>query len=110
MICKARSCAQLTGMIDADLVPIAHVLGSFQLGRVSHEMITCTTLGNMAAETHTVHVNIHGAGQNSRALLLRVLRSVRAAAPANRRPRVQAYVGRERCATVECGHRFGATL
>ena len=42
MICKARSCAELTGMIDADHVPISHVIGSLQLDDFFHENITST--------------------------------------------------------------------
>ena len=42
MICKARSCAKLTGMIDADHVPISHVSGSLQLDDFFHENITST--------------------------------------------------------------------
>ena len=45
MICKARSCKKLTGMIDADHVPISHVSGSLQLGRILHEVITFSILG-----------------------------------------------------------------
>ena len=41
-ICKARPCAKLTGMIDADLVPISHVSGSHQTGRIFHEVIIFT--------------------------------------------------------------------
>ena len=44
MICKVRSFATLVGMIDSDLMPIAHVLGSFQLGRILHEVIIFTML------------------------------------------------------------------
>ena len=44
MICKARSCKKLTGMIDTDIVPIAHVSDSFQLGRIFHEVIIFTIL------------------------------------------------------------------
>ena len=43
-ICKARSCAKLTGMIDADHVPISHVSGSHQVGRIFHEEIIFTML------------------------------------------------------------------
>ena len=39
MLWKSRPCAKLTGMIDADHVPIGHVSGSHQLGYFSHEMI-----------------------------------------------------------------------
>jgi len=44
MICKARPCEKLTGMIDADLVPISHVSGSHQLGRTFHEVIIFTVI------------------------------------------------------------------
>ena len=39
IISKARPCAKLTGMIEADLAPISHVSGSHQLGRTLHEVI-----------------------------------------------------------------------
>ena len=45
MIWKARPCRKLTGMIDADLIPISHVSNSHQLGRVLHEVITFTVGG-----------------------------------------------------------------
>ena len=44
MIWKARPCGKLTGMIDADLVPISHVSGSHQIGRILHEVIIFTML------------------------------------------------------------------
>ena len=44
MICKARPCGKLTGIIDADLVPINHVRGSHQVGRILHEEIIFTML------------------------------------------------------------------
>ena len=44
MIWKARPCGKLTGMIDADLVPISHVSGSHQLGRTFHEVIIFTII------------------------------------------------------------------
>ena len=40
MLCKARSCAELTGTIDSDHVPISHVSGSLQLDHFFHENIT----------------------------------------------------------------------
>ena len=43
-ICKARPCVMLTGMIDADLVPISHVSGSHQIGRILHEVTIFTML------------------------------------------------------------------
>ena len=58
MICKARSCAQQVSMLDTDHVSIAHVLGSFQTGRILHDVITSTTIGNMAADVCTVHENV----------------------------------------------------
>ena len=39
MIWKARPCRKLTGMIDADHVPISHVSSSHQIGRILHEVI-----------------------------------------------------------------------
>ena len=42
MICKAHSCAKLTGMIDADHMPISHVSGSLQLDHFFHDNITST--------------------------------------------------------------------
>ena len=42
IISKARPCAKLTGMIDTDHVPISHVSGSHQAGRIFHEVIIFT--------------------------------------------------------------------
>ena len=44
IISKVRPCANLTGMIEADLVPISHVSGSHQLGRALHEVIIFTII------------------------------------------------------------------
>ena len=44
MIWKARPCGKLNGMIDADLVPISHVSGSHQVGRIFHEEVIFTVL------------------------------------------------------------------
>ena len=44
MIWKARPCGKLTGMIDADLVPISHVSLSHQVDRIFHEEIIFTML------------------------------------------------------------------
>ena len=44
IISKARPCAKLTGMIEADLAPISHVSGSHQLGRTLHEVIIFTII------------------------------------------------------------------
>ena len=44
IISKARPCANLTGMIEADLAPISHVSGSHQLGRTLHEVIIFTII------------------------------------------------------------------
>ena len=44
MICKARPCGKLTGVVDADLIPISHVSGSDQFGRILHEVIIFTML------------------------------------------------------------------
>ena len=43
-ICKARPCAKLTAMIDDDRVPISHVSGSHQIGRIFHEVIIFTII------------------------------------------------------------------
>ena len=43
-ISKACPCAKLTGMIDADLVPISHVSLSHQVDRIFHEEIIFTML------------------------------------------------------------------
>ena len=43
MISKARPCAKLIGMIDADHVPIRHVTGSLQVDRIVHGDLTSTT-------------------------------------------------------------------
>ncbi len=56
MICKARPFEKRTGMINTYTVPIAHVSGSHQLGRIFLEMIIITTLGNRLAEMCTAHV------------------------------------------------------
>ena len=44
IISKARPCAKLTGMIEADLAPISHVSGSHKLGRTFHEVIIFTII------------------------------------------------------------------
>ena len=44
IISKARPCANLTGMIEADLAPTSHVSGSHQLGRAFHEVIIFTII------------------------------------------------------------------
>ena len=44
IISKVRPCANLTGMIEADLAPISHVSGSHQVGRILHEEIIFTVL------------------------------------------------------------------
>ena len=44
IISKVRPCANLTGMIEADLAPISHVSGSHQLGRTLHEVIIFTII------------------------------------------------------------------
>ena len=44
IISKVRPCANLTGMIEADLAPISHVSGSHQLGRALHEDIIFTII------------------------------------------------------------------
>ena len=42
IISKVRPCANLTGMIEADLEPVSHVSGSHQLARTMHEVIIFT--------------------------------------------------------------------
>ena len=44
IIFKVRPCANLTGMIEADLALISHVSGSHQLGRTIHEVIIFTII------------------------------------------------------------------
>ena len=44
MIARRVHAEKLTGMIDADLVPISHVSGSHQLGRTFHEVIIFTII------------------------------------------------------------------
>ena len=53
-ICKARSCAKLACMIDADLVAIDHVSGSHRTGRVLHEVITFSTVVRCLHESCTL--------------------------------------------------------
>ena len=53
-ICKARPCAKLACVINADLVAIGHVSGSHQLGRVLHEVITICILGRCLHESCTL--------------------------------------------------------
>ena len=43
MISKARPCAKLVGMIDADRVPTRHVTGSLQIVHIVHDDLTSTT-------------------------------------------------------------------
>ena len=45
MIFKAHPSTKLTGMINADLVPIGHVSSSHQLDLTLHEMIIFTIRG-----------------------------------------------------------------
>ena len=45
MICKAASCDKRLCMIDTDHVAICNVSGRHQLGRVLHEVITLSNLG-----------------------------------------------------------------
>ena len=44
IIFKARPCANLTGMIEADLELINHVSGSNQISRPLHEVIIFTII------------------------------------------------------------------
>ena len=46
MIFKPQSCAKLTGMIDADLMPINHVSSSHKLDGSLHEVIIIGILGH----------------------------------------------------------------
>ena len=46
IISKVRPCANLTGMIEADLVLISHVSSSHQLDRSFHEVVTVGMLGH----------------------------------------------------------------
>ena len=43
---KSDPCFKRTGMIEFHHVPISHVTGSLQKGRVFHEVITFTTVGH----------------------------------------------------------------
>ena len=54
MICKARSCAKLLGMIDVYHEPIGQVSGSHQLGRTLHEKITFFTCGHGLGKQRTM--------------------------------------------------------
>ena len=45
MICEVRPCAKLACIFDADFMAVGHVSGIFHLGRVMHEVITFTVLG-----------------------------------------------------------------
>ena len=45
MICKTASCDKRLCMIDTDHVAIGNVSGSHQLGRILHEVITLSNLG-----------------------------------------------------------------
>ena len=56
MIFKPRSCKKLTGIINKDRVPINHVNGSLQIGRIMHEMIMLAILGDGCSARCTAHV------------------------------------------------------
>ena len=49
--CKAASFDKRLCMIDVDHVAIGHVIGSHQLGRVLHEVVTFTDLGRRLRES-----------------------------------------------------------
>ena len=48
---QAAPCVKLACMINIDLVAICNVSGSHQLGRVLHEMITFSVLGERLQES-----------------------------------------------------------
>ena len=52
--CKAASFDKRFCMIDVDHVAIGHVIGSHQLGRVLHEMISFCILGDRLRESCTL--------------------------------------------------------
>ena len=54
IISKVRPCANLTGMIEADLAPISHVSGSHQLDYILHEVITVSIVGERLLESCTL--------------------------------------------------------
>ena len=54
IIFKARPCANLTGMIEADLAPTSHVSGSHQLGRDLHVDIIFSILDRRLLESSAV--------------------------------------------------------
>ena len=54
ILCKLRSCAKLTGMIDAAHVPVSHVSGSHQLDYILHEVITMSIDGERLLESCTL--------------------------------------------------------
>ena len=51
MICKAASCDKRLCMIDVGHVPIGHVSGSDQLGRLLHKVINICILGERQGES-----------------------------------------------------------
>ena len=51
MICKAASCDKRLCMIDTDHIAIGNVSGSHQLGRILHEVITLSNLGQRPLES-----------------------------------------------------------
>ena len=53
--CKAASFDKRLCMIDVDHVVIGHVIGSHQLGRVLHEMISFCILGDRLRESCTLY-------------------------------------------------------
>ena len=53
-ICKAASCDKRLCMIDVGRVAIGHVSGSDQIGRVLHDVITFSRVGQRLLESCTL--------------------------------------------------------
>ena len=56
MIITKQPCANLAGMINIYHVPINHVHGSHQDGRIMHEVIMLIILGDGCSARCTAHV------------------------------------------------------
>ena len=54
ILCKPRPFVELTGMIDADRVPVSHESGSHQLGYFLHEVIIMSIDGERLLESCTL--------------------------------------------------------
>ena len=54
ILCKPRPFVKLTGMIDADHVPVSHVSGTHQLGCFFHEVIIMSIDGERRLESCTL--------------------------------------------------------